>query len=79
MSAITFAEAQQLTLARLKQWLQELPASERNRPRLIRYNPETQKQQAYSVQDMIVQVTRATPVGIEYVNDQAKRMNYVIQ
>jgi len=78
MSVITYAEARQLTLARLQQWLKELPLSEQTRPRLFLYNPTTQKQQAYSVADLIVQVTRGTPVGVNYVNSEMKRLNYII-
>jgi hypothetical protein len=76
---ITYATAQSLVLARLQQWLNELPVSERNRPRLMLYNPDTQKTQAYSVADLIVQVTRGTSVGKDYVYSEAKRLNYVIQ
>jgi len=79
MSMMSYADAQKLVLARLQQWLNELPVSERNRPRLMLYNPDTGRTQAYSVTDLIVQVTRGTAVGREYVYSEAKRMNYVIQ
>jgi hypothetical protein len=78
MSEITYAEAQTLVLARLNKWLNEMPVSERNMPRLMLYNPDTQKTQAYSVADLIVQVTRGTNVGKEYVYSQAKSLNYAI-
>ena len=79
MSAITFAQAKQLTLAFLDQWLKSLPASERNMPRVMMYNPDTQRTEAYSVATLIVQVQRETAVGKEYINMHTTQLNYVIQ
>jgi hypothetical protein len=73
MSAITFAEAKELVLARLRQWLEELPEAERRRPRkIINFKP-------YSILDLIAQVEQESVVGREYVYDQAKSMSYVVE
>ena len=73
MSAISFAEAKQLTLARLRQWLEELPQAERARPRkIIDFK-------AYSVLDMIREVEMETEVGKKVIYDEMKRLNYVVE
>jgi len=72
MSTISFAEAKQLVLARLRQWMEELPEAERRRPRkIIDFKP-------YSVLDLIAEVERETDVGRAYVFDQAKLLGYVV-
>jgi len=72
MSLISFAEAKELVLARLRQWMQELPESERRRPRkIINFKP-------YSVLDLIAEVERETVVGRTYVFDEAKRLGYAV-
>jgi hypothetical protein len=73
MSAISLAQAKDLVLARLRQWLQELPVAERERPRkIIDFKP-------YSVLDLIREVEMNTEVGKKYVFDEAKRMGYVVE
>jgi hypothetical protein len=73
MSAISFAEAKQLTLARLRQWLEELPQAERSRPRkIIDFK-------AYSVLDLVREVEMETEVGKKYIYDEMKRLNYVVE
>ena len=72
MSAITFQQAKKLTLDRLNQLLRELPASERNRPRVV-IDFKT-----YSVNDLIVQVERETEVGKNWIYKTAKQANYVV-
>jgi len=72
MSAITLAEAKKLVLARLRQWLSELPESEKRRPRIIiNFKP-------YSILDIIAEVERETEVGLSYVMDQAKQLGYAV-
>ena len=73
MSAISFAEAKQLTLARLKQWLEELPEAERRRPRKIL------DFKAYSVLDLIREVEMETEVGKNIVYDEVKRLGYLVE
>lgn len=73
MSSISFAEAKELVLARLRQWMEELPESERRRPRkIINFKP-------YSVLDLIAEVERESEVGRTYVFDEAKKMDYVVE
>ena len=73
MSQTTFAQAKELTLARLRQWLNELPEAERRRPRkVIDFK-------VYSVLDLIAEVERGTVIGKEYVYDEAKKMGYVVE
>lgn len=73
MSVISFAEARDLVLARLRQWLQEVPESERRRPRkMIDFK-------AYSILDLIAEVEKESEVGKTYVYDEAKRMEYVVE
>ncbi|MBA7627052.1 hypothetical protein ES703_34513 [subsurface metagenome] len=72
MSAINFATAKKLTLDRLRQVRDEMPAAERRRPRYA-INFVT-----YSILDLIVQVERETVIGKEYVFDTAKQLGYTI-
>ena len=73
MSSISFSQAKQLVLARLRQWLQELPEAERRRPRkIIDFK-------AYSVLDLIREVEMETEVGKKYIYDEAKRLNYLVE
>lgn len=73
MSSVSFAEARDLVLARLRQWMQELPEAERRRPRkIINFKP-------YSVLDLIREVEANTEVGKIYVMDEAKRLGYVVE
>ena len=73
MSSVSFAEARNLVLARLRQWMQELPEAERRRPRkIINFKP-------YSVLDLIREVEGNTEVGKIYVMDEAKRLGYVVE
>jgi hypothetical protein len=72
MSAISFGGAKALVLSRLRQWLQELPESEKRRPRIIiDFKP-------YSILDLIAEVERESEVGRTYVMDQAKQLGYAI-
>ena len=73
MSIISFAQAKELTLARLRQWLEELPQAERSRPRkIIDFK-------AYSVLDLVREVEMETEVGKKYVYDEVKRLGYVVE
>jgi len=73
MSAISFEQAKELTLARLRQWLAELPEAEKRRPRkIIDFK-------AYSVLDLIREVEMETKVGKTYIYDEAKRLNYLVE
>jgi hypothetical protein len=73
VSVVSFAEAKQLTLARLRQWLEELPEAERRRPRkIIDFK-------AYSVLDLIREVEMETEAGKKYIYDEAKRLGYVVE
>ena len=73
MSSISFSQAKQLVLARLRQWLQELPEAERRRPRkIIDFK-------AYSVLDLIREVEMETEAGKKIIYDEAKRLGYVVE
>jgi hypothetical protein len=73
MSVISFAQAKELTLARLREWLNSLPAAERTRPRkIINYKP-------YSVTDLIREVERESTVGKEIVYDEVKKLGYAVE
>ena len=73
MSSVSFAEARNLVLERLRQWMQELPEAERRRPRkIINFKP-------YSVLDLIREVEANTEVGKIYVMDEAKRLGYIVE
>jgi len=73
MSTISFNEAKQLTLARLRQWLKELPEAERRRPRkIIDFK-------AYSVLDLIREVEMETEAGKKIIYDEVKRLGYVVE
>jgi hypothetical protein len=73
MSVISFEQAKELTLARLKQWLEELPEAERRRPRkIIDFK-------AYSVLDLIREVEMETETGKKIIYDEMKRLNYVVE
>ena len=73
MSVISFGQARKLVLARLRQWLEEVPEAERRRPRIIiNFVP-------YSILDLISEVERASDVGRKYVYDQAKLLGYVVE
>ena len=72
MSAISFEEAKILVLERLRQWLQEVPESEKRRPRkIINFKP-------YSILDLIAEVEKESEVGKSIVFDEAKKLGYVI-
>ena len=72
MSVISFEEARTLTLARLRQWLKEVPVAERSRPRIIiDFKP-------YSILDLIREVEQGTDVGRKYVYDTAKKLGYAV-
>ena len=73
MSVISFEQAKELTLARLRQWLEELPEAERRRPRKIL------DFKAYSVLDLVREVEMETEVGKKYIYDEMKRLNYVVE
>jgi len=73
MSVISFEQAKELTLARLRQWLAELPEAERRRPRkIIDFK-------AYSVLDLIREVEMETEVGKKYLYDQVKQLGYLVE
>jgi len=73
MSVISFDEARTLVLARLRQWLEQLPESERRRPRkIINFKP-------YSVIDLITEVEKDSDVGRTYVYDDAKLLGYAVE
>lgn len=73
MSSISYDQAKELVLARLRQWLDSLPAAERERPRkIIDFKP-------YSVLDLIREVEIESDVGKKYVFDQAKQLGYMVE
>ena len=72
MSALSEQEGKALILARLRQAMVEMPASERERPRYIL------NFQAYSVLDLIKQVEQWTPTGKKYTFQELKRLNYIV-
>jgi len=73
VSVISFEQAKELTLARLRQWLEELPEAERRRPRKIL------DFKAYSVLDLVREVEMETEVGKTIIYDEMKRLNYVVE
>ncbi len=72
MSAISYEQAKTLVLARLRDWVAQLPEAEKYRPRIVINFI------AYSILDLIAQVERDTDVGRTYVMDQAKLLGYVV-
>lgn len=73
MSVISFEQAKELTLARLRQWLEELPEAERRRPRkIIDFK-------AYSVLDLIREVEMETEAGKTIIYDEVKRLGYLVE
>jgi len=72
MSVISYAQAKQLVLARLRQEMATMPASERTRPRyIINFKP-------YSILDLIAIVQRETPDGVKFVMDTVKQLGYAV-
>ena len=73
MSVISFEQGKQLTLARLRQWREELPEAERRRPRkIIDFK-------AFSVLDMIREVEMETETGKKIIYDEVKRLGYLVE
>ena len=75
---LTEAQAQQLVLARLRKRASELPASERGMPRDIIADPQTGQMVPMSVDDLIVNVQRWTPIGRSYTYSEIKNLGYAI-
>ncbi len=72
MSTISYSKAKTLILARMREFMESLPASERTRPRyIIDFKP-------YSILQLIAEVERNTEVGRSYVFDQARQLGYVV-
>jgi len=69
----SYAEVKSVVLARLNAWANSLPQSERNMPRLVI------DRVPYSPLDVVAQVTNDTPVGRNYVYQQAKALGYTIE
>ena len=74
VQTINFSQAQQLTLAYLDNWLNQLPVSQRSAPTIIFDN------RAWSVASMKAQVQMGTQVGKQYINYYVTSLKqYVIQ
>lgn len=73
MSAVSFSQAKQLVLDRLRQEMLQMPVAERERPRYIINFV------SYSVLDLIAEVERETEIGVKYVYDTVKQLGYVVQ
>ena len=70
---VSYEEAKQIVLARLRQWIENLPVAERTMPRIvIRMRP-------YSPLDILREVEMDTEIGREYVYSQAKALGYAIE
>lgn len=78
MSAISYAQAKNLVLSRLKTAMTEIPVSERGMPRYIMGDPVTGRTVTLSILDLISNVEMNTAIGKAYVYDEAKRLDYVI-
>jgi len=70
---ISYYEAKQLILSRLRRVMEELPIAERAMPRYII------NMKAYSILDLIREVEMDTSLGRQYVYDEARRLGYVIR
>ena len=79
MAVVSYAEAQQLTIARLEDKLAILPISQHNQPSIFLYDPVARMTKAYSYAELLAQVTMNTPAGQQYVNIQMNELNNVIQ
>ena len=72
MSAISFAQAKELVLARLRETMRAIPVSERDKARyIIDMKP-------LSIMDLIREVTNETQIGVEYVYSEAKALGYAV-
>ena len=72
MSVISYEDAKQLTLDRLEQVKNSLPASERSRPRYIIQG------KSFSVLSLISEVIRNTDVGKSRVYSEMQSLGYAI-
>lgn len=70
---ISFAEAKQLTLDRLRQRMEEMSVAERSRPTyIINFN-------SYSIISLISAVERETEDGIKFVYQQMEHLNIAVE
>ena len=71
---ISYAQAKNLTLAFLRDWMNKLPAAQRTAPTIIF------DMRSWNIPDMISQVTMDTPTGIRYTNYYIQSLKqYVIR
>ena len=73
MSQISFARAQSLVLERLEQDKSQLPRSEWDKKRYILDNWRN-----LSINELINEVRRGTPLGRKYVLDEARSLGYTV-
>jgi len=78
MSMISYAQAKQLTLDRLRTVMNSMPVSERGMPRYILGDPVTGVMKSLSILDLINEVQRDTNIGKNYVYSEAKQLGYAI-
>lgn len=78
MSAISYFQAKDLTLARLRKVMSEMPVSERGMPRYVLGDPVTGVMRNLSVLDLIREVEGDTALGRNYVYSEARLLGYVI-
>lgn len=71
--SISFAQAKNLVLTRLEQDKSQLPRSEWDKKRYILDTWRT-----LSINELIDQVKKETPLGIEYVLEEAKDIGYTV-
>lgn len=72
MSEITYSQAKQLVLARLREVMMLLPVSERPRPRyVIAFK-------SYSILSLISEVERDSDVGKSWIYSEMERLGYAI-
>ena len=72
MSVISFAQAKELILARLRETMAAIPVSEREKARYI------VQMKPLSILDLIRECQQETDIGKRYIVDQAKILGYVI-
>ena len=78
MSMISYAQAKQLTLSRLRTVMKDMAVSERGMPRYVLGDPVTGMMKTLSILDLIREVEGDTSLGRNYVYSEASQLGYAI-
>ena len=79
MSVLSYAQAKQLTLDRLKKVRDSMPYSEREMPRYVLGAPNAAKTETLSILDLIRQVEMDTPLGRAYIYGDVQQLGYAVR